>query len=934
VSQPDFLNPSNLEYLESMYLRYQKDPQSVEPSLRYFFSGFDAARTEISIDPRSGEVKKEVLPTEFLQDFEYRSANIQGKNLEDQQERVFELISAYRKYGHLSAGINPIQDPDSNQFLQLSEHGLPESALSQVFYSGNLPGPDRSTLQEIIDRLEPIYCGTMAVEYVGIVQDADEFHWLQQHTEEPQKEISAEEKIWIYENLHAAAGFEQFLHRKFVGQKRFSLEGLDALNPLLHSLVDELGETGAKEIMLGMAHRGRLNVLTNLLGKPVEMIFSEFRGEMNQVRGDGDVKYHLGYYNDLVTFRGHKVSVLLNPNPSHLELVNPIIIGKVYHRQKVLEDDHKEQVIPVLIHGDAAFAGQGINMEVLQLSMLRGYSVGGTVHIVADNQIGFTAWPHESRSTRYATDLFRMINVPVFHVNADDPEASIRAVRLAVQYRQKFKKDVAINLVGYRRYGHNEGDEPAFTQPLMYERIRSHPSSHEMYRSQLLTEGKVDPSSIDTLEREFNEELEKKYELVTAGKIACTSETVEPGWHKVWAEDHEKRKTGVPEELLTRVIQGISKIPEEFNAHPKIRKFISQRSENWQNDRIDWSLAESLCFGTLLLEEYRVRLSGQDSRRGTFSQRNMVAFDQKTGDEYIPLNHIQRGQRQICVFNSMLSEIAVLGFEYGFALASPETLVMWEAQFGDFANGAQSLFDVFIVSGESKWQSKNGLVLLLPHGYEGQGPEHSSARIERYLGLCSDYNLRVCNTTTPANYFHVLRRQVLKKDRKPLILMTPKSLLRLRTCNSVRSDFFSDKVFLKVIVGSDSGSLSTQKVRRALLCSGRVYYDLLAYRDENKIDDIELVRLEQIYPFPFKTLRNVLGSYPNLEEVYFVQEERQNMGAWHFLQPRLQAVLQELQKEPVYIGRGEGSSPCTGSPVIHKEEQKDLVTRAFGPSSG
>ena len=924
-----FFNASNSQYLEEMYEKYLIDPNSVDQSLQYFFCGFEARQTDIKVDVDTGLVHRGKMPSEFYQDFEYSSVNMPGKNLMDRQERVFELISAYRKYGHLSAQINPLEEPHLSSFLQLDEHGLSEADLDQKFYCGNIPGPDQSTLRDIIARLQRIYCGTMAVEYVGIVQEVEEFNWLQQQTESMDGEISGEEKLWIYSNLFKAARFEQFLHRKFVGQKRFSLEGLDTLIPLLHTMMDELGQSGAQEIILGMAHRGRLNVLVNFMGKPLEMIFSEFRGDTSLIRGDGDVKYHMGYYNERQTFSGQKMSVFLNPNPSHLELVNPVIIGKVYHRQKVLEDHNRETVIPVLIHGDAAFAGQGINMEVLQMSNLRGYGVGGTIHIVADNQIGFTAYPNESRSTRYATDMFRMINSPVFHVNADDPQASCRAIRLAVQYRQKFKKDVAINLVGYRRHGHNEGDEPAFTQPLMYDQVRTHPVSQVKFREALTQNGSVPSKSLDQLEKEYEGQLNKAFDLVQSGGRGTQEPIVEPGWHKVWEKDLKKRKTGVSEELLETVVQSISSLPDNFDAHAKIAKFVTQRLENWHQDRIDWALAESLCFGSLLLEKKRVRLSGQDSRRGTFSQRNLVVFSQSNGTEYIPLNHMTDDQMQICVFNSMLSEIAVLGFEYGFALANPETLVMWEAQFGDFANGAQAMVDVFIASGEAKWQSKCGLVMLLPHGYEGQGPEHSSARLERYLGLCADYNLRVCNTTTPANYFHVLRRQVLKKDRRPLVLMTPKSLLRHPLCVSKRQEFHSDQVFLKVIVGTGHEQLPEKKIKRVLLCSGRVFYDLLAFRDENKIQDVELVRVEQLYPFPYKTLHRLLEGYKNLKEVFWVQEERRNMGAWQFVNPHLTDLLKDFNQVPVYVGRGDGASPCTGSMAIHKQEQQDLVERAF-----
>ncbi len=927
----DFFNSGNLDYLESMYERYREDPNSVDPSFRYFFSGFEAARTEIQIDPESGKVSRQTLPSEFLNDFDYGSVQTPGKNLEDEQERVFELISAYRKYGHLSARINGIKEPGENPFIQLSEHGLGVEALSKTFYTGNLPGPDRNTLTEIMVRLEAIYCGTLAVEYVGIVQEVDEFRWLQAQTEamDP-KPFSMEERLWIYTLTYAAAEFERYLQRKYVGQKRFSLEGLDTLIPTLHALADELGEQGGTEIILGMAHRGRLNVLANFMEKPYEQIFSEFEDLPTVVaRGDGDVKYHMGYLNSFETQHGKTLSVSLNANPSHLELVNPVIQGKVYCRQKVIDDEERTQVIPVLIHGDAAFAGQGINMEVLQLSQLRGYGVGGTLHIICDNQIGFTAEPHESRSTRYATDLFRMSNTPVFHVNADDPEAAVRAIRLAVRFRQKFKKDVALNLVGYRRHGHNEGDEPSFTQPLMYETIRSHPSVYEIYRKELLGGKLLDEEHIKKIESLYRERLMAAESSVQSRGISCVEDSVEPGWQGVWQEDRVKRNTGVSQEVLVEVVQGISQLPESFTANRKIRRFITQRSERFESDNIDWALAESLCFGSLLLDNCRVRLSGQDSRRGTFAHRNLVAFSEVDGSEYIPLNHIRKDQREICVFNSMLSEQAVLGFEYGFALGNPETLVMWEAQFGDFANGAQSMIDVFLSSGESKWQVMNGLVLLLPHGYEGQGPEHSSARLERYLSLCAGYNLRVCIPSTPANYFHVLRRQVLKKDRKPLVLMTPKSLLRAKRCVSSREDFLEEKVFLKVIVGTASAEEDREGLTRLVLCSGKLYYDLLELKETKGLKEMELVRLEQLYPFPFKTLLRLVESCPNLEEVVWAQEERRNMGAWTYLEPRLRSVLEDKDIQLHYVGRNEGSSPCIASSRIHKEEQKSIVSRAF-----
>ncbi len=931
MSSESFFQRANLQYFEEMYENYKQDPNSVDDSLRHFFTGFDMARTTINVDVKSGAVSRTV-PQEFLYDMEHSFVEGTQSSEGDTQERVYELISAYRKYGHLQARINPLDDPVPSRFLSMAEHGLNESHLSQEFHTGNLPGSDRKSLQEIVDQCDAAYCSSLAVEYVGIVKDVDEYRWLQKEVEIDAANDSLDQKQrgWIFKHLYSADAFESFLHRKYVGQKRFSLEGLDSMVPMLHAALDELASLGAKEVILGMAHRGRLNVLTNVLGKPHEQVMAEFEGMGATLsKGDGDVKYHLGYYNEIETFNGHKISMVMNPNPSHLELVNPVIQGKVYSRQKVIKDFEKRQVIPVLIHGDASFAGQGINMETLQLSQMRGYAVGGIVHIVADNQVGFTADPPQSRSTRYSTDLFKMADCPVFHANADDPDAVVRAMRMACRYRQNFHKDVCVHLLGYRRYGHNEGDEPSFTQPLMYQKIKKHPRVSKIYREKLLANQLIDRSVLDSIESSVKSHLDQQHQSVQTGKIQCIDRNLEPGWDQVWEEDLQKRKTGVPLEVLDKVVGSISQLPETISFNKKMIKFTTTRGAAWGADKIDWALAEALCFGSLLLEKKRVRLSGQDSRRGTFSQRNLVLYSDKDGSEYIPLNHISVNQQEICAFNSMLSELAVLGFEYGFALGNPDTLVMWEAQFGDFANGAQAMMDVFIASGESKWQTQNGLVMLLPHGYEGQGPEHSSARLERYLQLCASYNLRVCNTTTPANYFHVLRRQVMKKDRRPLVLMTPKVLLRLRRCVSAREDFGADKVFLKVIVGIGDSQLPTSKVNRLIFCSGKLFYELLEYREQNSIDNVELIRLEQLYPFPYKTIMKIIQSYPDLNSCKWVQEERKNMGAWNYVEPRFRELIEDSKLIPTYVGRDEGASPSSGFAHVHKEGQARLIADAF-----
>ncbi|MCJ8344728.1 2-oxoglutarate dehydrogenase E1 component, partial [bacterium] len=585
--------------------------------------------------------------------------------------------------------------------------------------------------------------------------------------------------------------------------------------------------------------------------------------------------------------------------------------------------------IPVIIHGDAAVSGQGVNMEMLQLSQLRGYAVGGTIHIIADNQIGFTALSQESRSTRYPSDLFKMIHCPIFHANADDPEACVRAVRMAVKYRMKFKKDVVVHLVGYRRYGHNEGDEPSFTQPLMYKTIKAHTTAQRLYKKHVLDNNLLPATKIQSIETEIDDHLENDYDRVKSNQVIVSDSKEDDIWEDFVDEDKVKRRTGVSIDILRQITSLVSKHPSDFSANKKITKFLSQRVDMFENDRIDWAFAETLAFASLLIEKRNVRVSGQDSRRGTFTQRHLVIHDSKTGEEYIPINHLTDDQKKICVFNSMLSELAVLGFEYGFSLSNPNALNIWEAQFGDFVNGAQAMIDQFIVSAESKWKTQSGLVMMLPHGYEGQGPEHSSARLERFLQQCANYNMRVCNTSTPANYFHVLRRQVEKQDRKPLILMTPKVLLRLKACVSSKDDFSEDKVFLKVIAGEHGQLKNPDSVTRLVFCSGKLYYELNDYLIKNEIENIEIVRLEQLYPFPYKTIRKISDSCTNIKEIFWVQEERKNMGAWTYVEPRFRDLFSDSDLDIHYVGRGEGSSPCTGFAQVHKEQQAKLIKEAF-----
>ncbi|MCO4782425.1 MAG: 2-oxoglutarate dehydrogenase E1 component [Candidatus Cloacimonetes bacterium] len=930
MSSNSFFNQMNQAYLEERYESFKKDPDSVDASLKYFFLGFDAAREEITVDKSSGEVRRSMMPLEFFAEKNYHQTTF--RESDTVQEIAFQIIAAYREHGHLEAKINPLVDPEPSKFLNNNTHGLLESDMDTQVSTANLPLPEKMPIKDLIAALRAMYCDTIAVEYVGVVQEVDEFNWVKEQIEvsKADTQIDPSEREWIYKNIYKAAAFEQFLHKKFVGQKRFSLEGLDSMIPALHGLVDEFAKLGGTEVVLGMAHRGRLNVLANLLHKPYSSIISEFLGNHSkQIKGDGDVKYHLGYTQDVTTLDGRVTHVSLNPNPSHLELVNPVIQGRVYSRQKLTSDIEKDKIVSVIIHGDAAVSGQGINMEMLQLSQLKGYAVGGTIHIIADNQIGFTAFSKESRSTRYPSDLFQMVHCPIFHANADDPEACVRALRLAVKYRMKFKKDVVVHLVGYRRYGHNEGDEPSFTQPLMYKDIKAHTTAQRMYKKHIVDSQLLEKSKIDEIEKIVDTQLENDYERVQSNQTIIANTKEDETWQDYIDEDKETRITGVSIDLLKQITELVSKHPSDFNANKKITKFLAQRVKLFEEDKIDWAFAETLAFGSLLVQKHNVRLSGQDSRRGTFTQRHQVVYDSKSGEEYIPINHLSDDQKTICVFNSMLSELAVLGFEYGFSLSNPNALNIWEAQFGDFVNGAQAMIDQFIVSAESKWKTQSGLVMMLPHGYEGQGPEHSSARLERFLQQCADYNMRVCNTTTPANYFHVLRRQVVKRDRKPLILMTPKVLLRLKACTSTKDDFSEDKIFLKIIAGEKGQLKSPKSLTRLIFCSGKLYYELADYLTKNDIKDIEIVRLEQLYPFPDDVISEVIKTCTSLKEVYWVQEERKNMGAWTFVEPRFTELFEGSDLKIKYVGRTEGSSPCTGYAKVHKEQQAQLIAEAF-----
>jgi 2-oxoglutarate dehydrogenase E1 component len=823
--------------------------------------------------------------------------------------------------------LNPPRD--SHELLEPSAFGLEDADLDRVFYS-YITDPPYATLRQLIQALRETYCRKIGVEYMHI-RNPQVRKWLQERMEPirnlPQYDLKKKRRIIL--KLNAAELFETFLSTHYVGQKRFSLEGGEMLIPLLDAVIERSGQYGVREIVMGMPHRGRLNVLANILNKPYGMIFGEFEENLPEtVAGDGDVKYHLGFSADHITVDKQSIHLSLTPNPSHLEAVNPVVEGRVRAKQRRFKDVDRKLGIPILIHGDAAFAGQGLVAETLNLSQLPGYKTGGTIHIVVNNQIGFTTAPAEGRSTRYCTDVAKMIEVPIFHVNGEDPEAVVYVGELALDFRQTFGQDVVIDMVCYRRHGHNEGDEPAFTQPLMYGKIKDRISVRELYTESLVMSGELSTEEAETIAETFGEKMQEVFDEVRDGKVPQRAD--QPGFAGAWKGLTSRYsfapvETGVPYETLQEVTAALARTPEGFHVNPKIERLIAGRVKTMEaRGAVDWAFAEALAFGSLLTERTPVRLSGQDSRRGTFSQRHAVLVDFQTGERYVPLNHVSADQAELCVYDSLLSEAAVLGFDYGYSLDEPHMLILWEAQFGDFANGAQVIIDQFIASAESKWGRASGLVMLLPHGYEGQGPEHSSARLERFLALCAEDNIQVVNASTPSQYFHLLRRQVRRDFRKPLVVMTPKSLLRNKAAVSPVDQLTVGR-FHEVL---DDRTDAPDRVRRVLVCSGKVYYDLMARREESgRSREVAIVRLEQFYPWPAEALKAALGRYRGAREWVWVQEESQNMGGWTFVAPR----LQELMGFPFqYVGRDASASPATGSHRVHDREQAELVEAAIG----
>ncbi|MCC6849979.1 MAG: 2-oxoglutarate dehydrogenase E1 component [Deltaproteobacteria bacterium] len=924
----DFVSRVNADYVEEQYRRYRADPSSVDERWALFFAGFEMA--DARANGAGGHAAPDERPTP------------QGTRAPDVEPvlGVFGLVRAYRELGHLMAHLNPLAPPPAiHPLLEPSEFGFGPGDLERVVACADFNGCRTAALRELIERLQETYCRTFGVEYLHI-QDREQRRWLAERMEPASNrpELSADERRRVLDALVLADGFEQFLQLRYTTAKRFSLEGGDALIPLLETLVEEAGALGVEEMVLGMPHRGRLNVLANVLRKPYEMILAEFEGTFlaKEATGDGDVKYHLGYSHDRLTRAGHKVHLSLSANPSHLEAIDPVIEGMVRAKQNHLGDGERARVVSVLMHGDAAFTGQGIVAETLGLSELHGYRTGGTIHIIVNNQIGFTTSPESYRFTPYPSDVSKIIQAPVFHVNGDDPEAAVQAARLAIAFRQRFKKDAIIDLVCYRRHGHNELDDPTFTQPVMYRAIAEHPTPLALYRQRLVGDGAVTDADVERRIREFRDLLDDAHAYARDFMPRQPVFAFGGLWRGLgWAGSDWTAKTAVSADVLREVADAFVRTPDGFHPNPKLMKLMEQRAAMVRDGaRIDWGCAEALAIGSLALEGIPVRMSGQDVGRGTFSHRHAVFHDIESGARWVPLDNIRPGQGKVLILDSMLSENAVLGFEFGFSWADPHKLVIWEAQFGDFANGAQVIIDQFISSSESKWQRMSGLVMLLPHGMEGQGPEHSSARLERYLQLCADMNMQVCNLTTPAQYFHALRRQMHRSFRKPLIIMSPKMLLRFKTAVSSARDFTGGSfqtVLDEPAVGGgvDVGvAIDPQKVTRLILCSGKVYYALLAGRAEREIDTTAIVRVEQLHPFPRQELGAVLAGYPAARQVFWVQEEPSNMGAWHFIWNQMRSVLPDTHTLS-YVGRRAAASPATGSYKIHQREEADLVNRAF-----
>ena len=939
--QQSFLNKSNSQFIEEMYVRFiENDPELPDSWKKYFsdlnedlnsvtkeITGPTWGPKKISIDPKRNRKLEE---------------NLSGSEKEKVDSiKAIALIRAYRIRGHLIANLDPLGLMKRDYLYELhpNDHGFKSEDFDRKIYLNSYMDVGYASVNEIIAKLRKVYCSSIGAEYMHITNPTEKV-WFRERMEKDENQINFTEKgkDAILNKIIQAEGFEKFLAKKYVGTKRFGLDGAESLIPALEQIIKRGGQLGVKEIKIGMSHRGRLNVLANVLQKSYKRIFNEFAGEFASSSEDstGDVKYHLGASSDR-TFDGNSVHVSLTDNPSHLEAVNPVVLGQTRAKQYFHNDKERKKVIPLLIHGDAAFAGQGVVAECFAMSGLKGHNTGGTIHIIVNNQIGFTTSPRFARSSPYPSDLGKIVEAPILHCNGDDPEAVVHCAKIAIEFRQKFNKDVVIDMICYRRFGHNEGDEPSFTQPLMYKKIRSHPSTLNIYGKKLILENSLSEEKFKSKINDFKNLLDDQFK--NANDYKPKLNWFEGTWSRYQPKKGKDKRgqTGVDIPKLKKLSEKINFLGPELNIHKTIQKIFINRNKCVQEEKnIDWANAETLAFATLLQEGYPVRLVGQDSGRGTFSQRHSVLRNQEDNSRYVPLDHVSSKQKKFEVVDSFLSELAVLGFEYGYSLVEPETLTVWEAQFGDFANGAQVVIDQFIASGERKWSRASGLVLLLPHGYEGQGPEHSSARLERFLQLCAQENLQVLNCTTPANYFHALRRQIHREFRKPLVIMTPKSLLRNKYCVSNIEDFGKNNSFHRVLEDHALNKKNKlielkkpKKIRKVVICSGKIYFDLLDAREKAKVDDVVLIRIEQLYPFPVRSLTKAIKPYAKYAKFIWCQEEPKNMGAWFSVRDYIQWTLDnlEVKKKLKFIGRNPSASPATGYAKRHAKQQKEIVDK-------
>ena len=966
-----FMQGHNAEYLEQLYARYTRNPDAVDAAWVEFFKTMGDTTPNVQKEadgPSWARSDWPPVPTDDLTgaltgEWAEIDAKAAGKKIKDKAEakgvevsddqikravldslRALMLIRAYRIRGHLAADLDPLgmRTASTHPELDPKTYGFADTDMDRPIFIDNVLGLQVASMRQIVEIVKRTYCGTFALQYMHI-SNPEEAAWLKERIEGYGKEIqfTKEGRKAILNKMVEAEGFEKFLHVKYMGTKRFGLDGGEALIPAMEQIIKRGGALGLSDIVIGMPHRGRLNILANVMAKPYRAIFNEFQGgsfKPEDVDGSGDVKYHLGASSDR-EFDGNNVHLSLTANPSHLEAVNPVVLGKVRAKQDQLNDIDRTKVMAILLHGDAAFAGQGVVAEGFGLSGLRGHRTGGTMHIVVNNQIGFTTAPHFSRSSPYPTDIALMVEAPIFHVNGDDPEAVVYAAKVATEFRQKFHKDVVLDIFCYRRFGHNEGDEPMFTNPIMYKKIKTHKTTLSLYTERLVKDGLIPEGEIEDMKAAFQAHLNNEFE---AGKNYKPNKAdwLDGRWSHLDRnkDEYVRGDTAIKPETLAEIGKALTGAPEDFAVHRTVTRLLDHKKQMFKSGRgFDWATGEALAFGSLLTEGYPVRLAGQDATRGTFSQRHSGFVHQESEERYYPLNNIREGQSHYEVIDSMLSEYAVLGFEYGYSLAEPNALVLWEAQFGDFGNGAQIMFDQFISSGESKWLRMSGLVNLLPHGFEGQGPEHSSARLERFLQMCGQDNWIVANCTTPANYFHILRRQLHRTFRKPLILVTPKSLLRHKLAVSKAEEFTTGSSFHRVLWddaqhgNSDSRLVADNKIKRVVMCSGKVYFDLLEERDARGIDDVYLMRIEQYYPFPAHSLLNELERFKGAEMVW-CQEEPKNQGAWTFIEPNIEWVLTRIgakHTRPSFAGRATSASPATGLASQHKTQQEALVNEAL-----